>query len=73
MVELNTADYSLLSWLQQAAVPAHSLSIRFLQGCLMVQCHSLEDAMKLWEKRSVLQMPNQELCFRVNDTVYVGA
>ncbi len=73
MVELNSADYSLLSWVQQSEIPAHALSIRFLQGSLIVQCETLEQAAKLWETQSILQMPERELCFRVNDTLYVGA
>lgn len=73
MTELNTADYSLLSWVYQTGISAHSLSIRFHQGSLMVQCQTLEQAMMLWETRSKLQMPGTELCFHVNDTFYVGA
>jgi hypothetical protein len=73
MFELNATDYSLLTWVQQAAISAHSLSIRFHQSCLVVRCQTLEQAMKLWETRAILHMPGQELCFRVNNTFYVGA
>lgn len=73
MFELNAADYSLLSWIQQAGVPVHSLSVRFHPGCLMVHCQTLEQAMRLWEKRSNLQIGQKDLCFRVDDQVYVGA
>jgi hypothetical protein len=73
MVELNAADYSLLAWVHQAGVPADSLSIRFQQDNLIVNCETIEEAMKLWEMRSLLQMPGTELCFRVNGTLYVGA
>lgn len=73
MLELTAADYSLLSWIQQAEVSAHSLSIRFHQNTLVVQCQTIEAAVKLWEARSTLQMPGTELCFRVNGTFYVGA
>lgn len=73
MLELNATDYSLLSWVQQAGISAHSLSIRFIQGSLMVNCKTFEEAVSLWEKRSVLHLPGMELCFRVNGTVFVGA
>lgn len=73
MFELNTADYSLLSWVYQAGISAHSLSIRFHPGSLVVNCKTVEQAMQLWEQRSRLQMPGKELCFRVNGTFYVGA
>lgn len=73
MLEITAADYSLLSWVQQADVPAHSLSIRFNQRSLVVHCQTLEEAGQLWDKRSILQMPGMELCFRVNGTFYVGA
>jgi hypothetical protein len=73
MLELNAADYSLLAWVQQAGVSAHALSIRFHSGSLIVNCQTLEEAVQLWEGRSCLQMPDRELCFRVNGTLYVGA
>lgn len=73
MTELNAADYSLLSWVQRAAIPAHALSIRFHQDTLIINCQTLEEAVKLWETRSILQLPGYELCFRVNDVFYVGA
>lgn len=73
MFELNATDYSLLAWVQQSAISGHDLSIRFLQGSLIVQCQTLEQAVKLWEQRSILQLSGQELCFRVDGTVYVGA
>lgn len=73
MLELNAIDYSLLTWVQQAAVPAHALSIRFHPGCLVVHCQTLEQAIQLWETRATLQMSGQELCFHVDDTLYVGS
>lgn len=73
MFELNATDYSLLVWVEQSAISAHDLSIRFLQGSLIVQCQTLEQAVKLWEKRSLLHLSDRELCFRVEDVVYVGA
>lgn len=73
MLELNATDYSLLTWVQQAAIPAHALSIRFHPGCLVVHCQTLEQAIRLWETRSTLQIAGLELCFHVNDTLYVGA
>lgn len=73
MFELNAADYSLLAWVYHANIPAHSLSLRFHAGSLMVHCQTIEAAMKLWETRSNLQMPGRELCFKVNGTFYVGA
>ena len=72
MFDLTAADYSLLSWIQQSGVAAHSLSLRFHQGCLMVQCQTLEDATKLWELRSILQLESTELCFRVNGIFYLA-
>jgi len=73
MSELTSADYSLLAWLQQSGVSAQALSIHFQRGGLMVQCQTLEDATKLWETRSTLQMPGMEVCFRVNGVFYVAA
>ncbi|MFB2937573.1 hypothetical protein ACE1B6_20180 [Aerosakkonemataceae cyanobacterium BLCC-F154] len=72
MFDLTAADYSLLSWIQQSGVAAHSLSIGFRPGCLMVQCQTLEDATKLWELRSILQQTDIELCFRVNGVFYMA-
>ncbi|MBL1177375.1 hypothetical protein [Pantanalinema sp. GBBB05] len=73
MLELNAADYSLLSWVQQAGVSAHSLSVRFQHDSLIVHCQTLEVAMRLWELRSCLQMPGKDLCFQVNGVFYIGA
>lgn len=73
MFELNATDYSLLAWVQQSAISVHNLSIRFLPGSLIVQCQTLEQAVKLWEQRSILQLSGQELCFQVDGTVYVEA
>lgn len=73
MSELTSADTSLLSWVHQSGVSAHTLSVRFHPGSLVVQCQSLDDAAMLWETRSRLQMPGRELCFRVNGVFYVGA
>ena len=73
MFDLTAADYSLLSWVQQSGVAAHALSLRFHPGCLMVQCQTLEDATKLWERRSILQLSGIELCFRVNGVFYMAA
>ncbi|HEY9623125.1 MAG TPA: hypothetical protein V6C78_22405 [Crinalium sp.] len=73
MFELDASDYSLLSWVYQSGVSVHSLSIRFHQGSLIVNCQTLEEAVKLWETRSRLHMPGRELCFQVNGTFYVGA
>ncbi|HEY9658922.1 MAG TPA: hypothetical protein V6C65_10755 [Allocoleopsis sp.] len=73
MLDLTPADYSLLSWVYQAGVSAQSLSIRFHHHTLVVQCQTTQEAVKLWERRSILQMPGTELCFRVKDTFYVGA
>ncbi|MGI0489387.1 hypothetical protein ACN4EK_28565 [Pantanalinema rosaneae CENA516] len=73
MLELTAADYSLLSWVYQSGVSPHSLSLRFQHDSLIVQCQTIEEAMKLWEQRSLLQMPGKELCFRVNGTFYIGA
>jgi len=72
MFDLTPADYSLLSWIQQSGVTAHSLSIRFHLGSLIVQCQTLEDATKLWELRSILQLSGIELCFRVNGVFYLA-
>ncbi|MBD2183564.1 hypothetical protein H6S82_30585 [Planktothrix sp. FACHB-1355] len=72
MFDLTAADYSLLSWIQQSGIPAHSLSLRFHPGCLMVQCQTIEDATKLWERRSILQLSGIELCFRVNGVFYLA-
>jgi hypothetical protein len=72
MFDLTAADYSLLSWIHQSGVAAHSLSICFHPGCLMVQCQTLEDATKLWELRSILQRTDIELCFRVNGVFYMA-
>jgi len=73
MFELNATDLSLLSWVQQASVSAHDLSVRFCPGSLVVNCCTLEDAVKLWEVRSLLRISSMELCFQVNGTFYVGA
>lgn len=73
MVELTPADYSLLSWVQQSGVSAHAIALRFHHDTLIANCQAIEDAMKLWDKRDILQMPGKELCFRVNDTFYIGA
>ncbi|HIK14070.1 MAG TPA: hypothetical protein IGS53_02025 [Leptolyngbyaceae cyanobacterium M33_DOE_097] len=73
MSELNATDFSLLSWVQQAGVSAHAFSVRFCPGSLVVNCYTLEDAVKLWESRSLLQISGMELCFQVNGTFYVGA
>lgn len=73
MLELTPADYSLLAWIQQAGVSAHSLLLRFQHDSLIVHCQTLEVAVKLWEQRSCLQMPGKELCFRVNGIFYIGA
>jgi hypothetical protein len=72
-LELNAADYSLISWIQRAEIPIHSLSIQFHPHCLMVQCQTLEAAIKLWETRSSLHIPQKEVCFCVNGTFYIGA
>ena len=71
--ELTAADFSLLSWVYQSGISAHSLSIQFHQDSLVAHCQTLEEAMKLWEKRSILQMPGKELCFQVDGKVYVGS
>lgn len=72
MFNLTAADYSLLSWVQQSGIAADSLSICFHPGCLMVQCQTLLDATKLWELRSILQLSDIELCFRVNGVFYMA-
>jgi len=73
MVELTPADHSLLSWVSQTGISAHSLAFSFYHHNLIVHCQSVEDATKLWETRTILQMPGQELCFRVDDTFYISA
>jgi len=73
MSELNATDFSLLSWVQHAGISAHVLSVRFCLGSLVVNCRTLEDAVKLWESRSLLQISGMELCFQVNGTVYASA
>lgn len=72
MFDLTAADYSLLSWIQQSGIAAHSLSLRFHLGSLIVQCQTLEDATKLWELRSILQLGSIELCFQVNGVFYMA-